>query len=493
MLNDQLNKNTTMPITDKDTVTFSQEKSNEDKEKYTIIWTDVLTYLQKKVRKITFNTWISKLRLEELKTDLAVISVKNEFTKNFIQQSYIEAIQEALKEVTAKSYAIRLEVNDNQNLDLIELPELEQVPTSITEQKSIASVSENNTQSKNRTKLNTKISLEKTYLGAFNRTCYAFAKSIVEDTSNVYNSLYIYSNSGLGKSHFLNLIGNESQNQNSNLKVRYVSSETFINELIMSIQKNKTFSFREKYRDLDILLFDDFQFLENKKTCQEEFIHTYESICKRGGKVIISSGKSINDLKNINPKLSSIVRSGLVTTIDEPHEEDKNKLIDFKLKELKINLTESHKNMVYRLDGDCIRELEGNLLQISALQKFSGLDTDEAAFSKVFESNFSPSTRGLSIDTIIETVARYFYLETSELKGKRRTEEFARARHIAIYLAFNLLGLSYKKIGSFFSDRKHSSIIHSIKTVESSLNTQLPSSRFTQNAISEIKTQLKMS
>jgi chromosomal replication initiator protein len=491
MLNDQLDKNTTTTITELNTADIKEEISQENKEKYTIIWTEVLTFLSKKVRKITFDTWINKLRLADLKADLAVIKVKNEFTKNFIQQSYIQSIQEGLKEVTAKSYAIRLEIDNSQSQDIVELPELSQIPTSITEQKSLASFSENNTPTKNKTKLNNKISLEKTYLGEFNRTCYAFAKSVIEDQANIYNSLYIYSNSGLGKSHFLNLIGNETQSSNSSLKVRYVSSESFINELIMSIQKNKTYSFREKYRDLDLLLFDDFQFLENKKTCQEEFIHTYESICKRGGKVIISSAKNISDLKNLNPKLTSIVRSGLVTTIDEPNESDKNKLIDFKLKELKINLREEHKNIVYRLEGECIRELEGNLLQISALQKFSGLDADEEAFSKVFECNFSPSTRGLSMEKIIETVAKYFYLEKEDLIGRRRTEEFTKARHIAIYLGFNLLGLSYKKIGSCFSNRKHSSVIHSIKTVESALNTQLPSSRFTQNAISELKTQLR--
>jgi chromosomal replication initiator protein len=258
----------------------------------------------------------------------------------------------------------------------------------------------------------------------------------------------------------------------------------------MSIQKNRTFSFREKYRDLDVLLFDDFQFLENKKTCQEEFIHTYESITKRGGKIIIAANKNISELKNLNPKLSSIIKSGLVTTIEEPSEEDKNKLIDFKIKELKINLKDEHKRLIYKLDGDCIRELEGNLLQISALQKFSGLNTDDEAFTKVFECNFATNSRGLSVDKIIETVAKYFYIDTKDLVGKKRNEEFTKARHLAIYLIFNLLGLSYKKIGSYFSDRKHSSIIHSIKTIESAINTQLPSSKFTQAAIQDIKSEL---
>jgi chromosomal replication initiator protein len=490
MPNDQMTKNDTTLINDYNAEISENKNLEENKEKYSIIWQNSLEFLSKKIKKITFDTWINKLELIELKIDLAVIAVKNEFTKNFIQQSYIKDIQQALLESTGKSYGIRLEIINKSSEDFIELPELKQIPVTITEQKSIASVNEHNTQPSNKSKLNNKINLIRTYLGAFNKTCYTFAKSIIEDRSNTYNSLFIHSQSGLGKSHFLNLIGNETKETNPNLSIKYVSSESFINELIMSIQKNRTFSFREKYRDLDVLLFDDFQFLENKKTCQEEFIHTYESISKRGGKIIIAANKNINELKNLNPKLSSIIKSGLVTTIEEPSEEDKNKLIDFKIKELKINLKDEHKRLIYKLDGDCIRELEGNLLQISALQKFSGLNTDDEAFTKVFECNFATNSRGLSVDKIIETVAKYFYIDTKDLVGKKRNEEFTKARHLAIYLIFNLLGLSYKKIGSYFSDRKHSSIIHSIKTIESALNTQLPSSKFTQTAIQDIKSEL---
>ena len=237
-------QNPSNPITESNTEQKTQEnypKNNTDsKENYSFIWSEVLNYLEKKVRKIPFNTWISKLKLTDLQDDLSVISVKNEFTKNFIQQSYIKLIQQALQEVTAKSYAIRLEVDNSINEDHIELPELNptETPNSITEhqnieQRSLASFNTNNTQQKNKTKLNEKISLEKTYLGAFNRTCYAFAKSVLEDESNTYNSLFIHSASGLGKSHFLNLIGNETRNQNAEKKIKYVSSETFINELIM--------------------------------------------------------------------------------------------------------------------------------------------------------------------------------------------------------------------------------------------------------------------
>ena len=465
------------------------ESPKKNKEKYTLIWNDSLNFLAKNVRKITFDTWISKLKLIDLQDDIAVIEVKNDFTKNFIEQSYIKLIQEAIKETTAKSYAIRLEIKA-QSDDHIELPETIESPNSITEQKSIASFDTNNIPSKNKTKLNEKISLEKTYLGEFNKTCFAFAKSLLVDQTGIYKSLFIYSASGLGKSHFLNLIGNQKLDSNSNFKVKYLNSETFINELIMSIQKNRMQSFRDKYRDLDLLLFDDVQFLENKKTCQEEFIHTYESITKNGGKVVISSNKKTSELKNINPKLISILKSSLVASIEEPQNEDKNNLIDFKVKELKIKLSENHKNMLYRLEGDCIRELEGSLLQVSALQKFSGLEMDNEEFSKVFECSFSPSSRGLAIEAIIKATAEYFYISVEDLTGKRRKEEFTKARHVAIYLSYKLLGLSYKKIGSFFSDRKHSSIIHSIKTIETCLETKLPSSKFTQKALAEIKANL---
>jgi chromosomal replication initiator protein len=482
----KLEQNTSKTITDSKNEFIEEKDLQEHKEKYALIWQECLTILEKKIKKITFNTWINKLQLIGINEDIIRLETKNEFTKNFIEQSYIKTIQEALKEVTAKSFAIKIEVAQI-NEDLVEI---EEAPVSITEQKTIASVTQNNIPSENKTKLNSKISLEKTYFGDFNRTCFAFSKTILEDCSNVYKSLFIFSYSGLGKSHFLNLIGNETLKEKPSAKVKYISSESFTNELIMSIQKNRTQAFRDKYRDLDLLLFDDFQFLENKKTCQEEFIHTYESITKKGGKVIISSNKNLAELKNVNPKLISILKSSLVSTIDEPQEEDKNRLIDFKIKELKINLKENHRNMIYKLDGDCIRELEGNLLQVSALQKFSGLDVDTAAIEKVVECSFSPTSRGLSIQAIIKVVADYFYINIEDLTGKRRKEEFTKARHIAIYLSHKLLALSYKKIGSFFSDRKHSSIIHSINTVESLLETNLPSSKFTHQAISEIKAKL---
>lgn len=488
MLKDQTLEKT---YTNCNTANSREQESKNNKEKYALIWSECLDFLKKKVRKITFNTWISKLELKEISSDLAVIYVKNEFTKSFIEQSYISLIQEALKEATAKALAIRLEINSD--LDLLEdraisTKQEETIEPAITQQKSIAS--ETNLPKKNKSKLNPNISLEKTYLGDFNKTCYAFAKSIIEDQSNIYKSLYINSESGLGKSHFLHLIGNEAKRINPNLKIKYLSSESFINGLIMSIQKNRTQSFREKYRDLDILLFDDFQALENKKTCQEEFINTYESITSRGGKVIMSSAKKISELKNTNPKINSIVKSALVTSIDEPLNSDKNQLIDFKLAELKINLKEKQKQIIYQTENHCIRELEGNLLQVSALQRFSGMEADSEEFSKAFECNFAPANRGLNIDQIINLTADYFHISREELCGKRRNEEFTRARHLAIYLCYEMLGLSYKKIGSYFSDRKHSSIIYSIKTIESMLSNNLPSSNFTKAAIEKIKSSL---
>lgn len=464
-------------------------KTTDNKENYTLIWAKALLILEKQLKPITFKTWINKLKLIDIQADIAVISVKNEFTRNFIQQSYIKVIQEALKEVEAKSYAIRIDIDPSLTNDFIETKE-ESSTLAQTEQKSLASLNENNTP-KLKANINNNISLEKTYIGNFNQTCYRFSKILLEDLNNIYSSLFIHSASGLGKSHFLNMIGNESRMKNSNLKIKYLSSETFINELIMSIQKNRTQIFRDKYRDLDILLFDDFQFLEKKKSCQEEFIHTYESITKNGGKVIIACAKSADELSQIDPKLISILKSSLVTSIEEPKDEDRKTLIDFKLKELKIKLSDQHRSKVYDLDTECIRELQGNLLQISALQNFSNskeLNSEE--FSELFSCNFTPSNRGVSIEYITEEVAKYFHLKSEDLTGRKRNEEFTKARHISIYLAYNLLSLSYKRIGKYFSDRKHSSIIHSIKTIESSLSDKLPSSSYTQKVIQDIKMKL---
>ena len=464
---------------------FQQEKkADENEENYALIWSETLTILAKKIRKITFTTWIAKLKLKNLSADLAVIEVRNEFTKNFIEQSYIRTIQEALKEVTAKSYALKLEVIETQQNNEVE----EALADKKSEQKTLANLPK--TSQTKKTKINTKISIDKTYLGEFNKNCFNFASSVLQDTSGLYSSLFIYADSGLGKSHFLNLLANEFLKTNASAKVKYLSSERFINELIMAIQKNSTKAFRDKYRDLDLLLFDDFQYLENKKTCQEEFVHTFESITERGGKVIIAANKKFTEIKQLNKKLSSILKSSLISTIQNPYGEDKEKLIDFKVKELQINLIEKQKELIYKTNSTCIRDLEGSLLQLSALQKFSGLEVDNEEISKIFETSYDPEHRGLSIEKIISEVAKYFYIEEIDLQSKKRNEEFTKARHIAIYLSHKLLGLSYKKIGSYFSNRRHSSIIHSIKTVENTISTKLPSAQATAKALEAIKQNL---
>lgn len=476
MLKDQeiLTENTQFVDNEKDNL-----HKKENKEKYNITWQNCLAYLSKKLKSIVMQTWISKISLIELKEDIAVLQVKNEFTKNFIIQSHIKVIQEALKEATGCSYAIKIEVDEMQvreiKIDEIEAPR----------QNTLSDIKDNSQLIKDKSRINYNIDLSKTYQGSFNQNTLLFARTILQDTSGIYKSLFIQSASGLGKSHSLHMIANEYRKFNNSAKIKYINSESFINELIMAIQKNNTESFRQKYRKLDLLLFDDFHFLENKAKCQEEFIHTFENIVANNGKVIIASTKKLLDISKLNKKLMSLLRNSLTTEILEPNEYDQEKLLDFKLQELKINLSETHKKVINSIKSNCIREIEGNIMQLNALRQYSS--TDSEAFAKAFECNFSPVSRGLSINKIIEETANYFFISEEDLIGKKRKEEFTKARHIAIYIAHNKLGLSYKKIGEHFSNRKHSSIIHSIKTIEDQLTSKLPSAKFTFNAIAEIE------
>ena len=246
------------------------------------IWSRIIEILSTKLKKPSIQTWILPLKLINIENDTALIGVKNEFTRNFIFQSYHSYIEQALKESTAHALAIRY-ILDN-TIEIAVSNNSEPVQTKISEINPVKPKVLN----KN---LNQHFSFSNFIEDSSNKASLTFAKAIVENHSGIYNSLFICSESGLGKTHLLHAIGNYALNEDTNTRVKFVNAEEFTNNLINSIHKNKTQEFRNLYRNIDILLFDDFQFLDNKKACQEEFIYTFEAICSRGGKVILASSK----------------------------------------------------------------------------------------------------------------------------------------------------------------------------------------------------------
>lgn len=454
---------------------------------YSATWKAVLAILAKKLRKPSFDTWIRPTLLIEIKNETAAIAVRNEFTRNFLLQSYYKDIQDAIKEVLAQSLAIKFIIVDNLETEVFfEEESLNENTNSI--QISFAEISSPKASLKKiNNKLNPKFSLSNFIIGKSNHASFIFAKAILESNSGIYDSLFIYSETGLGKTHLLNAIGNYSLELDPSIRTKYVKAEEFTNELIIAIQRNNTAQFRNNYRNLDLLLFDDFQFLDNKKTCQEEFSHTIESIIEAGGKIIICSAKSIDEFKNLSNKLKSKIKGSLSSCIERPSFSTRVQILSEKANFNNIKLEEKHLGFIANRFDNNIRELEGALVKVSAMQNFAGEDIDDELIANLFGGLApEPEYKGLSLEKITKTVAEYFSLNPKDLFGKSRVKELSEARHIAMYLTHNLLRLSYSRIGESFSGRKHSSVIHSISLIRKEMNSDKHNSRI-KIAVNSIK------
>lgn len=451
------------------------------KPQYQELWTRVLELLAKKLRKPSFETWIKPILLSEIKNNEAIIVVKNEFTRNFILQTYQKEIQEALKEIEATAIAIRIVID----------PELElaqsQSQISLADIKPEIKIKPN---LKIKSRLNKRLEFANLAESKFNKAAITFAKATSLNHTGIYNSLFLQSEPGLGKSHLLNAIGNELLKQEPDTRIKYSKAEEFTNELIIAIQKNATQDFRNQYRNLDLLLFDDFHFLENKKTCQEEFLYTFESLVNSGAKVIIASQLKLESL-NISKNLKNKLKVSLLSQITKPNFEDRVSIIKLKSNEAGIDLSEEQIEIIARKYPDSIRELEAALYQITAHTAFAGEELDDELIARLFGGlGDQPQYKGLSIKAINEAVASYFSLKPQSLIGKSRLQDISKARHIAIFLSYKLLAISYSRIGEYFGGRKHSSIIHSLKVIEQQLNSKLPSAAGLKIIIEDIKSSI---
>ena len=468
-----------------------EDKSDTIDAKDTEIWTKVLELLSKKLKKPSFETWIKPNFLLGTENEFALISVRNDFTRNFLLQSFAKNIQDALKEVTGKAMALRFVIN-NTHTNPFESFETEETEASVKEeayQIKLADLSKE--QAPQRLEPVSKLNFNNYISTEVNKSAINFSKAIIENASGIYKSLVIYAGSGLGKTHLLQAVFNEVKVKDHATRIKYVNGEKFTNELIIAIQRNETFRFRQNYRNIDILVFDDLNFLDNKKSCQDELCYTLESILNNGGRFISSSSKRLSEFKTLNPKLKSLLQAALVAEIGKPQIKDKADIIRYKASKLQLNLQESHIQQLAERAVDGVREIEGFLFQLSAEINLNHLAVDDELISEAFGGIFNNSPNlGMSLEKISETVSSYFGIEEKDLLGLKRSKEFMQARHIAVYLSYDLLEISYGRIGDHFSNRKHSSIIHSINTVKTTLKSPLPSSKATEKIITDIRQRL---
>lgn len=304
-------------------------------------------------------------------------------------------------------------------------------------------------------------------VGNSNRFAKAAAMAVANNPANAYNPFFLFSDSGLGKTHLMNAIGNQILTAHPAMKILYISSETFTNELIESVEHNRLEAFREKYRNIDVLLIDDIQFLRNKESTQEEFFHTFNTLEKANKQIIISSDRPPAELDTLEERMISRFNSGLTADIQHPDLETRMAILQNKAHTDGVPFPRDVILLIASSVTSNIRELEGAYNRVCAYASLTRKPiTLELCRSTLKELNLMETPRFITVETIQQVVADHFRLHLSELSEKKRTKRVAVPRQIAIYLTKEMAGLSLKKIGECFGGRDHSTVIHACEKIQ---------------------------
>ncbi|ADU73101.1 chromosomal replication initiator protein DnaA [Acetivibrio thermocellus AD2] len=433
------------------------------------IWQKTLGLLKNELTEISFNTWIKTIDPLSLTGNTINLAVPAEFNKGILESRYQTLIKNAIKQVTFKEYEIAFIVPSQENLN-----KLTKQTESAGNEDSPLSV------------LNPKYTFDTFVIGNSNRFAHAAALAVAEAPGKAYNPLFIYGGVGLGKTHLMHAIGHYILEQNSSQRVLYVSSEKFTNELINAIKDNRNEEFRSKYRNIDVLLIDDIQFIAGKERTEEEFFHTFNALYEANKQIILSSDKPPKEI-SLEDRLRSRFEWGLIADMQAPDLETRIAIL--RKKAQLENLTVPNEVIVFIADkiASNIRELEGALNRVIAYSSLTENEITVELASEALKDILSANkAKVLNCTTIQEAVARYFDIRPEEFKSKKRTRDIAFPRQIAMYLCRELTEMSLPKIGEEFGGRDHTTVIHACEKISE----EIESNSETRRAVSEIKRNL---
>ena len=319
------------------------------------------------------------------------------------------------------------------------------------------------------TTLNPKYTFDSFVVGNNNRFAHAAALAVAEAPATSYNPLFIYGGVGLGKTHLMHAIGNSILRKNKNSNILYVTSEKFTNQLINSIKDNTSAQFRDKYRNIDVLLIDDIQFIAGKERIQEEFFHTFNTLHESGKQIILSSDKPPKDIPLLEDRLKSRFEWGLIADISNPDYETRLAILRKKAQLDNIIIDdEILSNIATRIDSN-IRELEGTLNKLIATSSLTNSPITKEMAERAINDIVAQQEKVISSEFIQETVAKYFNINAKDLRGSKRSNDIAFPRQIAMYLCRNVAQMSLPQIGKDFGKRDHTTVMHACNKIESDI------------------------
>lgn len=438
-----------------------------------IIWGEALKIIKKQLNTPTFKTWFENTSPTQIEGNHIIISAPNSFAKEWLESRYSSLITDALFQVLGEEMNINVVVDEAEQLSIIH------------ESEKNKTVEVKNTPPS----LNYKYTFDSFVIGGSNRFAHAAALAVAELPSKAYNPLFIYGGVGLGKTHLLQAIVHYAINHHPSLKIKYVSCEKFTSDFITSIRdKDKISGFQKRYRNSDILLVDDIQFLENKEATQEEFFHTFNTLHEANKQIVLSSDRPPKDIATLEDRLRSRFEWGLITDIQPPDLETRIAILYKKAQMEKLSVSSDILEFVASRIQSNIRELEGALIRIIAFSSLTNAPLTLSLAEEVLKDIFpNRASRPISVQTIQSEVCKYFNLSKSQLTGNKRSQDVVYPRQVAMYLSRELTDLSLPKIGEEFGGRDHTTVMYANTKISKMINVQ----REVYNQIQELTNRIK--
>ena len=419
-------------------------------------WFPIVDKLKAQIQEKSFDTWIRPINVVSLDDESLTLGVPNTFFRDWVSEHYLNTIRVAVNEVTGRDYSVAVEVSPTGSLSTAK--------TSGGDSTSSLEVAN--------TIFNPRYTFEDFVVGAGNQFAHAASQAVADSPGRRYNPLFIYGGVGLGKTHLLNAIGRRiiaSGTFRDHRKLSYLSSEEFTNELVNAIRYERMDDFRRKFRNIDVLLIDDIQFISGKERTQIEFFHTFNSLYENKKQIVITSDKFPREIPDFEERLKSRFEWGLIADIQPPDIETKVAILKKKAEIENIYIPNDVAFYLASNIDSNVRILEGCLIRLGAFASLTKKQVTLEIAKEVLRNFIKDTDVAISIESIQKVVASYFGLAPKDLRSKRRLKHVVEARQIAMYLAKKLTPFSLIDIGDKFGGKDHSTVIHSIKKVEDRL------------------------
>ena len=408
------------------------------------VWDNVLAQLKGELSETTINTWFDELEAVDIRGNTFILHCTNDFKKRYIETLFLKSIKAALKDIFSVEFEVRIwddaEFNERSGV----------APKKQSDRFTSA-----------------EFTFETFVVGPSNKLAYAASMAVAEHPAQNYNPLLIYGDSGLGKTHLLYAIANVIRRNDARAKIVYIKGDDFINEFIELIRAGRGNEFRAKYREADLLLVDDVQFVAGKEQVQNEFFHTFNTLYESGKQIVLTSDRPPSEMTLLDDRLRTRFEWGLLADVTPPDFETRLAIIKNKAALLGMELPDKIATYIAQNVTANVRQLEGTINKILAYKDLLGNDTDEETVTRAIQDMLRRSNEYIPTpESILEYICKYYSLEEAVIRGQQRIRDAVAARQIAMYLIRSMTNLSLDEIGKVFDNRDHSTVLYSIQQIE---------------------------